>query len=117
MVMLQQTQMRLQKLQVEYQQLCSQCTLLSNKATEYQNILVALQEQIRLNPADTSLKARYSNITQQLRSISQTISRNNAKLGTLQRQISVENTRLASQQQKAMMSMYRKQNRNLYPKY
>lgn len=115
--MLQQTQFKLQRLQTEYKQLSAQCTMLNNKAQEHQNYLVGLRNQIKLNPTDTSLKAQYNSVVQQIRNINQTITRNQSKLVSLQRQIAVEEARFTSQQQKAMMSAYRKQTRGSYPKY
>lgn len=115
--MIQQIEFKLQRLQIEYQQLYNQCNMLNNQIQEIQKNLNNLQSSMVLCPTDKSLKASYNNLLQKLRSIQKTLLKNQSKLSSLQRIITVENQKLATHQQKAMMSMYRKSNRGRYPKY
>jgi predicted nucleic acid-binding Zn-ribbon protein len=103
-----QAQNKLMRYQSDYQAVYNQSMLLSQQIQPLQAQLSSLQQYLAQNPDDRNAKANYNKSLQRLNSLNNQIRRNDMRLSTLTRQITVEQQRINQRQAKAMMSAQKK---------
>lgn len=89
-----QTQNRLAHYQVEYQEIREQTCMLQNQFGYLQNQLVNLQQYLSVNNGDKMARQNLRQVQRNLNSTKSQIFRNMRRLSTLERQISVEGSKV-----------------------
>ena len=109
--MLEQSYAKANKYQEECKTIQEQSVFLQGQYNRLISELNGLEAYLRSNPNDKAVKQRYFAIKSRLNRIGTQLRKNEARLKTLQRSLTVETQRINMHNQKQMMSMYKKQMR------